>query len=66
MGRDHCLRKREKKTSHGIYPQEVRDALRLPAHLDPVSLLAIGHAGAAPSSPSRHVTERIPMGEFVL
>ena len=39
---------------------------RLPEHLEPVNILAVGYADGAPASPERWRTERIPLDELVL
>ena len=42
------------------------EAARLPEHLEPVNILAVGYADGAPASPERWRTERIPLDELVL
>lgn len=47
-------------------PAIVRKACALPPSLEPVNILAVGHAACDPTSPDRHATERIPASEFVV
>lgn len=46
-------------------PDVIRDEFHLPAHLEPINILAIGYSDEQPASPERHKTQRIPFSEFV-
>lgn len=46
-------------------PDILRREFALPAHLEPVNILAIGYAGEAFASPARHGRTRIPLRELV-
>jgi nitroreductase len=46
-------------------PQIVRSEFQIPEEYEPVNLLAIGHNGAEPASPSRHEKMRKPLKETV-
>ena len=46
-------------------PDVIKKEFRLPEHLEPVNILAIGYADGVPASPDRHSSTRIPLEELV-
>lgn len=46
-------------------PDVLKKELRLPEHLEPVNILAVGYADGEPASPDRHSSTRIPLEELV-
>lgn len=46
-------------------PDVIKQEFNLPDALEPINVLAIGYSDEQPASPNRHVTQRIPLSEFV-
>lgn len=46
-------------------PDIIKREFRLPDGLEPVNILAVGYADAAPADPERHASQRIPIDELV-
>ena len=46
-------------------PAVIRQEFRLPDTLEPINILAIGYADKSPAGPQRHVTQHIPLNEWI-
>lgn len=44
----------------------LREAFKIPEHIEPVNILAIGYEAGEPKSPNRHDTQRHPIADTVV
>ena len=47
-------------------PDKLKQALSIPAELDPVNILAVGYTDEPASDPRRYATDRIPADELIV